>query len=387
MRTYKYKMQHHKRNRHIESDLKVLAHVWNHFVALCRRHFKIYGKCEDYKRPSYSRLSRHLTKLKQLEKYTYWRIAYSWCVQNVLKRIEFGYKKFFKGDAKRPPKFKGRVKYASQTFDGKQCPFKAHETADNQGGCPIARVRINGRWYNFWYSREIQGNVNQVTVKKDSVGDFYISFTTDYAGLQPEPKTGNAAGFDFGIRTLLTSSDGRKYESPEFYKQGAKKIKHANRNLSRKVRGSNNRKKARLHLARIHRKIQRQREDHHWKLALDLIRKFDWLFFEDLNLDGMKRLWGKKVSDIAFGELLEKIKWQAQKRVKQGGIIDKWQPTTSVCHVCSERVNLELSDREWTCHSCNTYHDRDLNAAINILKVGASTFGAEDVRLPQGSVL
>jgi putative transposase len=101
----------------------------------------------------------------------------------------------------------------------------------------------------------------------------------------------------------------------------------------------------------------------------------------------MKRLWGKKVSDIAFGELLEKIKWQAQKRVKQVGIIDKWQPTTSVCHVCSERVNLELSDREWTCHSCNTYHDRDLNAAINILKVGASTFGVEDVRLPQGSVL
>ena len=132
MRTYKYKMQHHKRNRHIESDLKVLAHVWNHFVALCRRHFKIYGKCEDYKRPSYSRLSRHLTKLKHLEKYTYWRIAYSWCVQNVLKRIEFGYKKFFKGDAKRPPKFKGRVKYASQTFDGKQCPLPFSQSQRQQ---------------------------------------------------------------------------------------------------------------------------------------------------------------------------------------------------------------------------------------------------------------
>ena len=126
MRTYKYKMQHHKRNRHIESDLKSACACLGTTLLRCgRRHFKIYGKCEDYKRPSYSRLSRHLTKLKQLEKYTSWRIAYSWCVQNVLKRIEFGYKKFFKGDAKRPPKFKGRVKYASQTFDGKQCPIQS----------------------------------------------------------------------------------------------------------------------------------------------------------------------------------------------------------------------------------------------------------------------
>ena len=101
----------------------------------------------------------------------------------------------------------------------------------------------------------------------------------------------------------------------------------------------------------------------------------------------MKRLWGRKVSDIAFGELLQKIKWQAHKRAKQVGIIGKWEPTTSVCHVCREKVDLELSDREWTCHNCNTHHDRDLNAAINILKVGASTFGVKDIRLPQGSNL
>ena len=387
MQTYKYKIQQHKRNRHIQSDLKILAHVWNHFIALSRRHYRIYGHCEGYKRPSYSRLSRHLTKLKKLQRFQHWNTPYSWSVQNVLKRIEFGYKKFFKGDAKRPPKFKGRIKYASQTFDGKQCPFKAHVTIYNQGGCPVARVRINGRWYNFWYSREIQGNVKQVTVKKDSVGDFYVTFTTDFASLEPEPKTGDTAGFDFGLKTLLTCSDGMKYESPQFYRNGAKKIKQASRNLSCKVRGSNNRKKARKHLARTHRKIESERTDHHWKLALELVRKFDWLFFEDLNLNGMKRLWGRKVSDIAFGELLQKIKWQAHKRAKQVGIIGKWEPTTSVCHVCREKVDLELSDREWTCHNCNTHHDRDLNAAINILKVGASTFGVKDIRLPQGSNL
>ena len=388
MRTYKYKIQHHKRNRHIQGDLKILADVWNHFIALTRRHYRRYGQCDGYKRASYNRLSRHLTKLKKLQRFQHWTIPYSWCVQNVLTRIELGYEKFLRGDAKRPPKFRSRVRYSSQTFDGKQCPFKEHITEKNRGGCPIARVRINGRWYNFWYSREIKGAINQVTVKKDRVGDFYVSFTTDYAELEPEPKSGDAAGFDFGVKTLLTCSDRTQYESPQFYRNGAKKVKRANRNLSRKVRGSKNRKKARLHLARIHRKIERQRSDHHWKLALELVRRFDWLFFEDLNLDGMKRLWGRKVSDLAFGELLRKIKWQSIKRVKEVGIIDRWQPTTSVCHVCGfQGVALPLGDREWTCPNCDTRHDRDINAAINILMVGASTFGVEDVRLPSGSVL
>ena len=387
MHTYKYKIQYHKRNRHIQGDLKILAEVWNHFIALTRKHYRIYGQCEGYKRPSYSRLSRHLTKLKKLQKCQHWHTTYSWCLQNMLRRIGFGYKKFFKGTAKRPPKFKRHIRYGSQTFFGKQCPVKEHATAENQGGCPIGRVRINGRWYNFWKSREIQGNIKQVTVKKDSVGDFYVTFTTDDGGLEPEPKTGNAAGFDMGIKTLLTCSDGTQHKSPQFYRKGAKKISRSNRNLSRKVRGSHNREKARLHLSRTHRKIERQRTDHHWKLALELVRKFDYLFFEDLNLDGMKRLWGRKVSDIAFGELLEKIKWQTDKRLKEVGIIDKWQPTTSVCHVCNTRVELELRDRTWTCSYCNTHHDRDINAAINICKVGASTFGVEDVRLATARVL
>ena len=381
MRTYKYKIQHHKRNRHIQGDLKILAEVWNHFIALTRRHYRIYGQSDGYKRASYSRLSRHLTKLKKLQRFQHWNTPYSWCVQNVLKRVEFGYRKFFKGDAKRPPKFKRHVKYASQTFAGKQCPVRDHSTLENQGGCPIARVRINGRWYNFWKSREIQGNIKEVNVKKDSVGDFYVSFTTDDVGLEPEPKTGDAAGFDFGMKILLTCSDGTQYQSPQFYRRGAKKIVEANRNLSKKKRGSNNSEKARKHLARTHRKIQRQREDHHWKLALELVRKFDYLFFEDLNLQGMKRLWGRKVSDIAFGELMQKIKWQGEKRCKEVGLIDKWEPTTSICHTCGTRVELQLRDRTWICEHCNSHHNRDLNAAINICKVGASTFEVEGVRL------
>ena len=87
-----------------------------------------------------------------------------------------------------------------------------------------AKIRIAGRWYRFWYSREIQGHIRRATVKKDALGDWYITIRTDYEGLEPEPKTGDAAGFDYGNKTFLTCSDGTKYESPEFYKQSAKKV-------------------------------------------------------------------------------------------------------------------------------------------------------------------
>ena len=383
MRTYKEKLQNHKRNRHLQSDTRIISEVSNHFVALTRRHYRIYGQCEGYKRASYNRLSRHLTKLKQLEKYAHWQIPHSWALQECLKRIARGYINFFEGRAKRPPKFKSWRNYRSMTFDGKHVKIEqVSEKERHKRRVPVAKIRINGRWYRFWYSREIQGNIKRVTVKRDALGDWYITITTDSEGLEPEPKTRDAAGFDFGIKDSLVCSDRTKYQSPEFYKQSAKKVKQANRELSRKVRGSNNRKRAGKHYARTHRKILRQREDHHWKLALEIVRKFDVSFFEDLNLNGMKRLWGRKVSDLAFGDFMLKMRWQGKKRAKHVETIGRWETTTPICHACGQRhLFIDLSVRHWYCHTCKTHHDRDVNAAINILKVGTSTFGGEGVRL------
>ena len=375
MRTFKYKLQDHQRNKHLHSDLEIIAHVYNHFVALCRRHYRIYGQCEGYKRLTFNRMSQHLTKLKRLDQYTRWRIPFSWAVQNALKRIERGYINFFEGRAKVAPKFRSRHKYRSMTFDGSQ--IKIEQVADAEYGLrrsPVAKIRINTRWYRFWYSRPIEGNIKQGTVKRDTLGDFYITITTDNEGLIPEPRTGETAGFDFGLKTFLTCSDGTKYESPLFYKRSATHVAKASRALSKKKRGSNNREKARLNLARAHRKIQRQREDHHWKLALELVRKFDICFFEDLNLKGMVRLWGRKISDLAFSDFMLKMRWQAHKRCKDVETIDRWTATTTVCHSCGQKhAFIDLKVREWGC-SCGINHDRDINAAINIKKVGTSTF-------------
>ena len=379
MRTYKYKLQTHKRNRHLQYDTRIISQVHNHFIALCRRHYRIYGQCKDYKRLNWYRMKKHLTKLKKLEKYAHWRIPYSWALQECLRRLDLGYINFFQGRAKRPPKFKSWRNYRSMTFAGSQVKIEKIEKAN---GCPVAKVRLNGRWYRFWYSREIQGNVKRVTAKRDALDDWYITILTDHKGFALEPKTGDAAGFDYGNKTFLTCSDGTKYQSPEFYKQSAKQVRQANKDLSRKVRGSNNRKRASKHYARTHRKIQKQREDHHWKLALEIVRKFDICFFEDLNLTGMKRLWGRKVSDLAFGDFMFKIQWQAKKCHKRVETIGRWETTTPICHACGQKhLFIDLSVRDWCCHSCEIRHDRDVNAAINILKVGASTFGVKRVRL------
>ena len=149
----------------------------------------------------------------------------------MLRRLDRGYTNFFEGRAKRPPQFKGWRKYRSMTFNGNQVKIEVLEKSD---GCPVAKIRINGRWYRFWYSREIRGNIKRVTLKRDPLGDWYLTILTDDEGLEPALKTGRTAGFDFGLKTFLTCSDSTKYNSPLFYKHSAKKVKQANRALSKK---------------------------------------------------------------------------------------------------------------------------------------------------------
>ena len=169
-------------------------------------------------------------------------------------------------------------------------------------------------------------------------------------------------------------------ESPEFFKRSLNAIKRANRKHSRKRKGSNNRHRARLDLARRHRKIERQREDFHWKLAHQLTDEYDEIRLEDLNVKGMKALWGRKVSDLGFADFVAKLKSIAAKKGVKVKFIDKWYPSSKTCSVC--RVvndSLNLRDRTWQCADCGTVHDRDRNAAINIYRVGASTLEREDV--------
>ena len=376
MRNTKHKLFYDKSIKHIHDALNICGVVRNHFIALSMRYFRRYGKGL-----SYAKMSAHLTKLKKLEKYQHWNIPYSWSLQNMLKRLAQSFREM-RTLGRGHPQFKSCKKHKGMTFRGEQVKIEyLLPKQKNERNHPTYKIRLNGHWYRFALHRKIQGQLKQVHVTRDALGDVYITLTEDYSEVKIEPKTGKAEGFDFGIKDFLTTSDGHRYTSPMFYKQNAKRLAKAQQAYSRKVKGSHNRQRERKNVARIHKKTENQRTDHHWKLAIELCRKFDILFFEDLNLRGMKALFGKQVSDLAFGEFLEKLKHQSKKRIRAVLKIGRWSPTSKCCSVCNHKNDtLTLADRQWQCPKCDTHLDRDQNAAMNVLKEGVASFGLGDVR-------
>ncbi len=366
MKTEKYELYHQSNIIQIGNLIDDLHSVHVHLLLLQRRYYRIYSKYA-----SLSRILKHITKLKRRTK-PHWNQLPSQMIQDVAIRIDLGYQAFFDniedrklGKTKRKvgrPKIKPNHKYKSITF--------------TQAGFKIAgnRLRINciDKSFTFWKHRQWTGTIKKITLKRDNVGDYYLYLICeDYTLSKKLPLTGNEAGADFGSKTFLTLSDGIKIESPEFYKQSLNAIRSANKTLSRKAYLSKGWFRAKRHLSRVHKDIANRRRDWFFKLALRLVRKYDKIAIETLNLEGMKKLWGRKVSDIAFGEFSLILQWTCAKYGKVFAKAGKWQPTTKACHVCQHKnESITLSDRHWTCLSCSTSHDRDINAAINILQAG-----------------
>jgi putative transposase len=210
---------------------------------------------------------------------------------------------------------------------------------------------------------------------------FIIVVVDNIVELEVKSETSRIAGFNFGLKVFLTISDGTQIESPQFLKQSLTAIKKASRQHSKKVKGSTNRERARKNLVRRHEDVVNRRSDWFWKLAHDLTDRFDVVCFETLNLKGMQRLWGRKISDLAFGEFLQILEWVAKKKDKQIVFIDRWYPSSKTCSNCGHVLKeLDLSIREWRCPSCQSVNGRDQNAAKNICAVGASTVKLGDVR-------
>lgn len=298
----------------------------------------------------------------------------SQATQDITDRIERAYQLFFKHSKKgktRPPSFKKRAKYKSITL--KQAGFKLLDGN---------KIKIGKKQYSLFKSRDVEGAIKTLTIKRDALGDIYLFFSCDIEEISSNrAMTGKKAGFDFGLKTFLTVSDGTKIDSPLFFKEGIKKIKQASMRVSTKKRGSNNRKKALNHQARLHKKVANQRKDYHFKLAQYLVQEYDYLFFENLTIQGTQRVWGRKISDLGFSDFLSTVKYYGQRTGARVHIIDKFYPSSKTCNVCqSVNDELLLSDRTWQCANCRSLHDRDLNAAINIHIVGASTIGLGDVR-------
>ncbi len=367
MKTYKFKLYQHKRNKHLHHSINAASNLYNHCIALHKRYYRLFGKhLNKYK------LQKHIAKLRK--KNEYWQLINSQAVQDITDRIERAYQSFFKYHQKgvRPPNFRKKIKYKSFTL--KQSGYKFD--SGNQ-------IKIGKRVYRFWKSREIEGKIKTVTIKRNPLGEIFIFVVTDYLEQKSITMSGKNAGFDFGLKTFLTCSDGIEIKSPLFLKQSLKELKLASRKHSTKTKKSNNREKARKHLVRVHEKVTNRRNDWFWLLAHKLTDRYDYLFFETLNLKGMQRLWGRKINDLAFAEFLKILDFVATKKGKTVGYIDQWYPSSKTCSSCGYVLDkLPLDVRYWVCpnNSCNAKHGRDENASQVILKVGASTLGLGDVR-------
>ena len=368
MKTYCFKLYKAKRNKKLHRQINAAALTYNHCIALHKRYYRLYGK--SIKR---FQLAKHLTKLKKIPRFSYLKDFGSQAVQDVVERIDRAYQLFFRnlehGIRTAPPSFKKVRKYKSFTL--KQAGWKLDEAHGT--------ITIGKQHYRYFKSREVQGKIKTVTIKRDALGDIYIYFVCETDENKVLSRTGKSVGYDFGLKQFLTASDGEDIESPLFFQQNAKAIKKANRNLSRKQKGSHNRYRARLALARLHKKAANQRRDFHFKTALAICGRYSLICIEDLNVKGMQRRWGRKISDLGFAEFVNILKYQAVKTGRAVVEIDRYYPSSQTCSHCGYQ-NSDIKDlriREWTCPECGSSHDRDRNAAQNILKVGASTFLGE----------
>jgi len=375
-KTFMYKLYKEKRNKRLHHQINVGGIIHNHCIALHRRYYRKYGKYL-----SLYPLQAHIAKLKKLLKYACWSELGSQAIQDIIERIDKGYQRFFQNLKDRQAK-KTTQRVGPPTFRKMR---KARSFTLKQAGWKLLggnRLRIGSTTYKFAKSRDIDGTIKTVTIKRDALGDLYVYFSCVVAPQTVDrAMTGKSAGFDFGLTMYLTGSDGTERQAPEPLKQGLRTLAKANRALSRKRQGSANRRRARQHLARVHKRVANIRRAFHWELAHELCAQYDGIVMETLNLHGMKALWGRKVSDLGFGTFGYILHHVATKTGTVVHHIDPWFPSTKLCSVCGHlNDSITLRDRVWTCVVCGTTHTRDRNASTNIYREGASSLGGGRVR-------
>ena len=363
-------MYRRRQIKYLVGLIELAAEIYNHCIGLHKRYYRAFGKHLNK-----AKLQLHITKQKKLDRYAHWSKLGSQAIQEITERIANGYTLFFRNVKRKirsgPPSFKRRAKYKSFTL--KQAGYR------HLGGNSI---QIAGRTYKYAKSREIEGRIKRVTIKRDSIGDIYIYIVSEATnGEKPvRIRTGKSVGYDFGLTTYLKASEGNDIESPQFFKESQSRIRKLNRELSRKQKGSKHRGQAKRALAKEHIRTANRRKDFQFKQAKELCKTYDLICIEDLNIKAMQMMWGRKISDLSHSSFVGILKQQA---AKYGAIISeipRFYPSSKTCSNCGYVLDeLPLKVRSWTCPDCKATHDRDYNAAVNIQRVGASTLGGDTV--------
>jgi putative transposase len=351
--------------------------VWNRTLAW--RHARYHG---EQARTDFTQANAYLTAMKASGGLDWLNEVSSVPLQQAIRHQQVAFSNFFAGRA-RYPRYKSRN--GRQSAEYTRSGFRYRD-----GRLFLAKMSTPLEFAWSWPDIDPASiDPTTVTVSRDPCGRWYISLAVDVADPGQLPATGAVVGVDLGIKDFAVTSDGEKIPNPRRLARRERNLARYQRRLARCQKGSANRTKARAKVARAHRKARASRQDFLHRASTRLVRDHDVIVIEDLNVAGMvrNRPLAKAISDCGWGTFRRMIEYKAARAGRHLIVIDRWYPSSKTCSACGHLLAaLRLSTRTWQCPSCGTRHDRDINAAKNILAAGlaVSACGA-DVRHPGSS--
>ena len=378
LRTIKIRLYPNKEQEQtLNKVLGCYRFVYNHMLALKQKEYNenkvSLGLCE---------LSKYFFgTLRNDGQYTWLKEQNTKVMNQSLRQMLTAYDNFFK-QHKGFPKFKSKKDKQSALF-----PLNAisrtntFETKHISLTKPLKNLKFRCSDLYFKRLQKYNKNIRRATLSKTKSGNFFLSVLIEMedAEVKKFGRTDKKVGIDLGVKDFVITSDGEVFENKHFFTKQEKKIKKLQRQLCKKQKGSNNRNKQRIRLAKAFEKMTNKKENYIHSVVNELLKYNDVVFMEDLNVSGMLRNHhlAKAINEVGFYRFKQVLVDKANNNDKKVVFVDRFYPSSKTCHHCGYvNKDLKLSDRSWTCPVCGTKHDRDINAAVNILNEGERILSA-----------